>query len=164
MFKTGDAVIYNSQVYTVEGITQKTIDKTVKDYYRLVNVYDSKNEVFIPADNEKLLGKISEILSYTQVIDMIKDLPNIPCAWIEDAKERATAFRAILEKGDRRETMQMVKTLLLRKNELEAKGRRLHSMDETLLARAQKAICDEFALVLGIEKDDVIPFITQYLN
>ena len=164
MFKTGDAVVYCSQVYTVEGITQKTIDKTVKDYYHLINVYDSKNEVFVPADNERLLGKMRAILSRKQILDMIADFPNIPSIWVDDDKERITLFREILDKGDRKDIAQMVKTLFERKKELETKGRRLHSMDEALFLRAEKAICEEFALVLGIKRDEVIPFITERLN
>ena len=164
MFKTGDAVVYCSQVYTVEGITQKTIDKTVKDYYHLINVYDSKNEVFIPADNERLLGKMRAILSRKQILDMIADFPNIPSIWVDDDKERITLFREILDTGDRKDIAQMVKSLFERKKELETKGRRLHSMDEALFLRAEKAICEEFALVLGIKKDEVIPFITERLN
>ena len=35
MLSKGTAVIYSSQVYTVEGITEKTIGKTVKEYYCL---------------------------------------------------------------------------------------------------------------------------------
>ena len=164
MFKTGDAVVYCSKVYTVEGITQKTIDKTVKDYYHLINVYDSKNEVFIPADNERLLGKMRAILSRKQILDMIADFPNIPSIWVDDDKERITLFREILDTGDRKDIAQMVKSLFERKKELETKGRRLHSLDEALFLRAEKAICEEFALVLGIKKDEVIPFITERLN
>ena len=73
MFKTGDAIIYCSQVYTVEGVTTKTIGKMAKDYYCLKNVYDEKNSVFVPIDNETLVGKMRNILSREQILEMIAD-------------------------------------------------------------------------------------------
>ena len=36
--------------------------------------------------------------------------------------------------------------------------------DEAVFARAEKAICEEFALVLNIKKEEVIPFINEQLK
>lgn len=164
MFKKGDAVIYGSQVYIVEGTTQKTIGKVTRDYYALKNAYDEKNTAFIPTDNEKLLSKMRHILSREQILEMISEFPNAKSIWVEDDKERSASFRAILEKGDRREIAQLVKTLFEMKKALSEKGRRLHTADEAIFLRAEKVICEEFALVLNIKPDEVIPFIGEQLK
>ena len=164
MFNTGQAVIYCSQVYTIEGTTKKTIGKTVKEYYCLLNVYDERNSVFIPVDNEQLVGKMRAVLSREEILKMIADFPNTKSCWIEDEKDRNIRFKEILEKGDRFEIAQMVKTLFEKKKELEEMSRRLHSADEAVFLRAEKAICEEFALVLGIKKEEVIPFISEQLK
>lgn len=164
MLNKGDAVIYCSQVYNIEGTTKKIIGKTEKEYYYLKNVYDDKNAVFIPVDNDTLVGKMRSILSREQIMQMIADFPKTKSSWTEDDKERNAEFKAILEKGDRHEIARMVKTLFERKKELEEKGRRLHTVDEIVFARAEKAICEEFALVLGIKKEEVIPFIAEQLT
>ena len=164
MLSKGTAVIYSSQVYTVEGITEKTIGKTVKEYYCLKNVYDDRNLVFVPVDNKQLVGKMRSILSREQIFEMIADFPKTESYWIEDDKERNAEFKAILEEGDRRKIGRMVKTLFERKQKLEGEGRHLRVADEAVFARAEKAICEEFALVLNIKKEEVIPFISEQLK
>ena len=98
MFNVGEAVIYCSQVYTVEGTEKKTIGKTVKEYYCLKNVYDERNSVFIPVDNELLVGKMRAVLSRKEILEMIAGFPNIESCWVEDEKERNAKFKEILEK------------------------------------------------------------------
>ena len=164
MFNVGEAVVYCSQVYTVEGTEKKTIGKTVKEYYCLKNVYDERNSVFIPVDNELLVGKMRAVLSRKEILEMIAGFPNIESCWVEDEKERNAKFKEILEKGDRFEMARMVKTLFEKKCQLEEVSRHLHSADETVFHRAEKAICEEFALVLGIKKEEVIPFIAKALK
>lgn len=164
MFKKGDAVIYGTQVYIIEGTIPKTIGKITKEYYFLKNAYDEKNSVFVPLDNEKLLGRMRRVLSREEILEMISEFPEADSIWVEDDKERNLKFREIMEKGDRREIAQLVKTLFEMKKELSENGRRLHSADETLFLRAEKVICEEFALVLNINKEEVIPFITEQLK
>jgi CarD family transcriptional regulator len=56
----------------------------------------------------------------------------------------------------------MIKTLNERQDELTEKGRKLSAQDSDFKKRAEALINDEFALVLDIEPDEVLPFIIEH--
>ena len=50
------------------------------------------------------------------------------------------------------------------KREQEQKGRKLHISDERFFREAEKMLYDEFALVLHIQPDQVLPFILEQIQ
>ncbi len=138
--------------------------KMTRDYYVLAPVWDDKNLIYVPADNENLTAKIKKILSAEEINALIKAIPEGDSCWIEDDKERSAEFKGIIDSGDREKIIRIIRILFLRKRELEAKNRKLHAADEAILNRAEKLIYEEFALVLGIDKDEVVPYIAKRLE
>ena len=107
---------------------------------------------------------MKEILSPEEIKELIHSLPDKEPLWSDDDKERAELYREIFEKGERGDIIRVIKTLYDKKTELSEKGKKLRSHDEAVFNRAEKMIYDEFALVLDIKREDVVPFILENIN
>ena len=58
----------------------------------------------------------------------------------------------------------MIKALYRHQETRQAQGRKLHVSDERFLKEAERTLYDEFALVLNIEQDQVLPFILEQIE
>ncbi len=58
----------------------------------------------------------------------------------------------------------MIKALHFHQQEQQKKGRRLHISDERFMKEAEKMLYEEFAYVLNIRKEEVLPFILQQVQ
>lgn len=162
--KIGATIVYGTQICKITDKKPQTFGKTTREYYVLAPVFDEKNTIYVPCDNEKLIAKMKKILSAEEIYALIRSMPQSESVWIEDGKERTQKYKEIIEKGDREEIIKIIKTLFEHKTEMEAKGRKLHAADEIVLSRAEKMIYEEFALVLDIKKEEVVPFITEQIE
>lgn len=164
MIKVNSTIIYGSQVCKVSEIKNMTFGKVTREYYILSPVYDDKNVIYVPTDNPKLKEKMREILSSEEIFALIANMPDNEKLWIEDDKERAALYKDTLEKGNREDIIRIIKTLYEHKCDLQTRGKKLHSADESAFQRAEKMIYDEFALVLDIKREEVTPFILRQIE
>ena len=162
MFKKGMTIVYGSVLCTITDKKQITIGKTPREYYVLTPFFDEKNVIYVPTDNDTLLAKMQNILSKQQIHNLLKNMPDSGIQWIDDDRVRTQEYKEIINSGNREQIFLVTKTLALRKQELESKKRKLHAADEALLSRAEKFICEEFAVVLDIKREDVIPYIISH--
>ncbi len=162
MFNIGDTVLYGSQgVCKIVGTDVKKFDGERIDYLILKPVYDKDSTLFVPSANERLLSKIRSVLSAEQIYKIIKTMPDEDTIWIDDENERKIKYKKIISDGDRRKLVQLIKTLYLHKKEQQKEGKKLHQSDEVIMKQAEKLLYDEFALVLNIQPDKVLPFIME---
>ena len=84
--------------------------------------------------------------------------------WIENENQRKEAYREIIARGDRTELVKMIKTLYLHQQQRQAIGKKLHIADERFFKEAEKMLYDEFALVLNIKQEEVLPFILEQIE
>lgn len=165
MFGTGDTVVYGTQgVCRIEGVQSKRIRGEYIDYLVLRPVYDQNSTVFVPKTNEKLMAKMREVLSAEEIYKIISELPEKDPIWIDDDNIRKAKYQEMIDEGDRRKIMLIIKTLYRHRIEQEEKGRRLHQADEFILKQAEKLLHDEFALVLDIKPEEVVPFIMKQIE
>lgn len=157
-------------VYGMEGICQiidirnEKIGGQVKEYYILKPVYTEGSTIFVPTDNENLLKRMRHVLSVDEIHSLINSMPHIDIPVIEDSKERYEKFQSVLQKGDVKELVMLIKALYLVNEERINEGKKPYKSDEKIIALAEKLVCQEFALVLDIEPEDVVPFITGKLE
>ncbi|MEE1353694.1 MAG: CarD family transcriptional regulator [Acutalibacteraceae bacterium] len=135
-----------------------------KEYYILKPVNNEDSTLYVPTDNEKLLSKMKDVLSYDEIMDIIHSLPKENIDWVEDNKEREAMYDEIFSSGDRRELLLLVKSLYKHKQERKAEGKKLWTIDENAMKRAEKLVYEEFATVLNIEAEEVVPFIEEELE
>lgn len=165
MFNVNDTVVYGSQgVCVVTSITEKRISGTMKKYLVLQPVYDSRNTIFVPMDNELLCSRLRPVLSEKEVNKIIDDIPQAELILIEDETERKEQYRKILSSGNREEISRLIKTLRRVRSEKKDAGKKLHTSDEYFLKEAEKLLYDEIATVFKIKPDEVISLIEERLN
>lgn len=165
MYCVGDTVLYGSQgVCRIVGTDEKKIGGNKIEYFVLKPVYDENSTVFVPSSNDNLMSKMRSVLSAEAIYQMIKAMPDEDTIWIDDENERKQKYQKIISEGDRKKLVQLIKTLHLHKVSQQKKGRKLHQCDEGMLKQAEKLLYDEFALVLKIKPDEVLPFIMEQIE
>lgn len=166
MLKVGEKVLYGAAgACTITEIcTKKFGDAGEREYYVLVPIHDSRTTLYVPVDNEALKAKMKKLLSAEEIEALIDSMPQEEFVWIADEKARQEKFKETLKSGDRRELMGMAKVLYAHRKKVMSMGRKLHTTDERMFREAEKLLCDEFAVVLGMKPAEVMPFIIRRLD
>lgn len=160
MIRVNDVVLYGVDgICHVTGMTTRTLGGRPQEYYVLKPVSLESSTIFVPADNPALVGKMQRILSLDEVMALIRSIPDEETNWIEEDARRRVQYGQIIDGGDRREIVRVIKTLYLRDRAMKESRRKLSSADERLMKDAEKRLYDEFAHVLSIEPGQVLPFI-----
>jgi CarD family transcriptional regulator len=165
MYDTNELVLYGTEgVCKITGIETKTIDHHRRDYYVLSPVDSARSTIYVPMDNQKLLGKMRPILTAPEVDQLVHSLPAGNPMWIEDESQRKETYREVLRRGNPSELLQMIKALYLHQKRQQAKGRHLHIADENYFHMAEKLVYEEFAAALQIEQNQVVPYLLAQIG
>lgn len=165
VYSVNDTILYGSHgVCRITGIEEKNFSGNLVKYYVLCPVYSENSTIYVPVDNEKLAGKMRRVLTPEEIYQIIRVMPQEESFWIEEENERKEKYKEILARGDRLELVKMIKALYYHQQEQHAKGRRLHTADEHFFREAEKLLYDEFALVLHIKPEQVLPFIMEQVE
>lgn len=165
MYKINDTVIYASYgVCSITAIETHDFSGENVEYYVLQPIGDNKNKFYIPISNSKLLDKMRSVYSREEVEELIRIMPDEEFIWIDDEIKRKETYRKIIEEGDRRKLIKLIKTLYIRKQEFAEQNKKLHTSDERFLDDAENLLYDEFAYALNIQRNEVISYICASLN
>ncbi|MDD3193516.1 MAG: CarD family transcriptional regulator [Oscillospiraceae bacterium] len=164
-YRIGDTVLYGVHgICKIEEQTQRKFGGKRQEYYILKPVYTPDSTIFVPVGNETLVSKMRRILSAGEIRALIQAMPDEHSAWIEDETIRKEQYREILARGDRVELVRLIKALYLHQKEQQQRGRRLHMTDERFMKDAEKMLYEEFAYVLKIRREQVLPFILDQVQ
>lgn len=165
MFKIGDYVAhYKEGVCEVMSIGKLNIscsDKE-KEYYTLKPLYDAGGTLYTPVDNEK--RQIREVISGEEAQALIDDMLNIEMIGVADEKRRELSYKEALLRNQCRDWISLIKTSYIRKMNRLASGKKVINVDDKYLNIAEKFLYGEFAVALGLPKDEVKGYISGYLN
>ena len=165
MYQVNESVLYGMQgVCKIVEIVKRNFDQKICEYYVLQPVYDEKATIFIPTQSEKLTAKMRHVLTKQEVFDIIREMPEQQPNWIENESARKERYQQILAEGDCGELVKIIKALYLYQQQLQEKGKKLHIADEHFLKDAEKVLYDEFAHVLDMKREQVLPFILDQLE
>ena len=135
-----------------------------KEFYILKPVNNAASTFYVPTDNEALLTKMRDILTKDEVVALIKEIADESLAWVDDNRERQAMYDDIFKSGDRKELLLLIKSLYQHKQDRQADGKKLWTIDENAMKHAEKLVYEEFATVLDIQLDDVVPFIMDIIE
>ena len=165
MLEPNAFVVYGANgICRVDGIREEAFNGKKQEYFVLKPIDSEGATINVPTDSEVLTGKMKKLLRADEVEILIRNMPNEETIWIDDDRLCNEAYRAILSKGDRTELVRLTKTLYRRKKELSAKGKRLRSTDEQIMRQAESLLFNELAMVLEIERNDVLDFIYKKIG
>ena len=161
----GETIVYRKQgIYKIADIKEQKIGNVKKDYYVLSSVYDKNATVYVPADNENLTLFMERVLSKEEIHSIIDMSEKENVVWIENTTERALYLEEIIRSGDLAKILSVVKMFIIRKEDKGGKPYRTFARDEKAFAAAQKAVTEAFAYPLGIERTQVVSYITDRLK
>ena len=165
MYKVNDTVLYNTHgVCKIVGISEKDFGGNHAECYALKPVYHDKSMVYIPVNSSNALSKMHRILSAYQIYSLIKVIPDEKADWIQDKDERKEFYEKVLLGEDREELIKLIKALHVYHQSLILQGKKMHAIDRYFMKEAEKRLHEEFAYVLNIKPEEVIPFITEQVN
>lgn len=163
MFAKNDYIIYGTTgVCKITGIEKKKFNNMEREYYILKPAYYPNSTIYAPVDNNMI--NIRKIMTVKEVYDLIKTMPDNKPIWIDDINLRKEKYNEILKKGDKVELVKLIRTLYLEKEKKKNEGKKLYVGDEKIMSEAQRLLHEEFALVLNIKVDEVLPFILGELE
>ncbi len=159
MYAVNDTVMYGqSGICKITEICDKKFGKETRRYYVLHPLYDDNTVIYCPVDTNRV--QIRKLLTADDVFSLIETMPTeVGAEWIDNDNLRKEQQAEILRGGEHKALIGLIKTLYLKREELKANGRRFHRADEDAMAQAEKMLYQEFAQVLDIEPDEVVPFI-----
>ena len=165
MYSKDDIVMYATQgVCRITDITTKEICGRTIEYYVLKPIYSETALLYVPVANQKVTSKLRRVLSKDEIIELIQSLRSTEVLWIENEQQRKEKYKELIDGSDRRGLIEMIKSLYIHQKMLNEQGKKLHLVDERFFKEAEKILYDEFALVLNIKTDEVIPFIASQLE
>ncbi len=160
MFEVGEKVLYSvNGVCEITEITQKAFGKTKIDYYVLKPVFNEASTVFVPVKNETLVKKMKKLMSAQQLDEVLDSVSATEVEWNEDEMTRRQNFKDVISSGIVEDILVILKALWSHRNSQNEKGRKLHISDEVYLKEAEKMIKEEIAFVIGVEQENVLPYI-----
>ncbi len=165
MFKVNDMVRYGTNgVCRITDITVRSFCGENMEYYVLSPLASEGSTYYVPVSNEQLVSRMQYILSPDEVRTLIGSIGDYSAGWIENDKERQSKYSEVLESGDRRGIIGIVRTLYRHRAELEQSRKKMHLADERLMQDAERMINDEFSAVLGIAPSEVPEYISGELE
>ncbi len=165
MFEIGSEVMYGvSGVCRIADIRNENFSDEEKLFYVLNPLSDLDATIYVPVNNPKSVSKMRTVLSRTEVYDLIHSMPGSEIYKENNSKVRKELFTNILKSGDREDLVKLIKTVYFEKKQREKNGKKMWVSDETALKKAEKMLYEEFAAVLGLDFDDVLPFIKSELG
>lgn len=160
MFELGQTVLYGTEgVCVIDRIEVMKVNRVRMKYYVLKPVHRDSATVFVPMDNEALLGRMRPILTREEIDAFLEHVQDETLVWIEDHNERRQVFQSILNTGDCAQILRMLRALYLRRQQLAERGKHLRSSDDQLMRDAEKLLHDELSWVLQIPRQEVSAYI-----
>ena len=94
-------------------------------------------------------------------MQLLEELPDMEPLWVKDEKQRETQYKETLRKCDCRELIRIIKTIYQRMQHRIAEGKKITASDEKYFHLAEDRLYGEFAIILGIDRNQVRDFIAE---
>lgn len=159
-FEKGKKVLYSvNGVCEITDITEKVFGKTVMRYYVLKPISNNEATLFVPVNNENLVRKMKRLMTQPQLDEVLNDVSAKDVEWNSNEAVRKEEFRNTISFGNVSEILVLLKSIWIHRRMQNSKGRKLHISDEMYLREAEKIIKEEISTVIGVEQDEVIPYV-----
>lgn len=165
MYQVGQRVVYGIHgVCDILDIEVKTVDRKKISYFVLEPLEQPGARYYIPTEKPAALAKLSPLLSREELEELIASCDPNGNSWIADENQRKLRYRELIGSGDRRALVVMVHTLHVHKNKQAEQGRKFHLCDENFLRDAEKLLCSEFSLILGLSKEETAAYLKKHFE
>lgn len=165
MFHIEDLIVYGSNgvcKITDIGYPEGLRDSEKKRYYTLNPLYTTE-VIYAPVDTKVFMRPV---LTRQEALDLISQIPQIEEESTDprDRKQVMNRYQASLRSHDCRDLVQLIKTVYLKNQSAMERKRVPGQVDQYFLKRAEDLLYGEFAIALGIARDNVQPFIKDTME
>lgn len=160
MFAIGEYIVYGMNgVCKVENIGPMSMTgvDSDKEYYTLAPLYTKGSRVYTPVDNERVPMRIT--ISKDEAIELIDSMSEIEAIEVLEDKHREIAYKDAIKSCDCVEWIRIINTVMKRKEERLAQGKKMSACDERYLKIAIDNLYGEFAISLNVTKEEVGEYI-----
>lgn len=158
MFSVNDMIMYgNYGVCRIADIRPEKFGREERMYYVLKPAEDQTSTIYCPVDIDR--EKFRRLLSAEEIYALVDAAPTFEEEWIEDDQERQAKFQETLRHGNHEALVRLVRTLYAHREARRRSGRKFHSADQKIMKEAEGILCSEFAHVLHLRQEEVLPFI-----
>ena len=165
MFQTGDYIIYGSRgvcrVESAGALDMSGADKN-KLYYTLRPCYMEGSTIYAPVEQGNTVMR--PIMTKAEVMELIREIPEIEELWIKDERSREFAYKTALKGCDNRELVRIIKTIYNRGRSRMAEGKKITVADNKYFRMAEENLYGELAVSLGMSREDVKKFVTEQVK
>ena len=160
--KVSDRILYGAVgIMEIVDIREEAIGDEPKKYYVLREVNASADaQTYVPADNEQLVSLMHPLLSKKEIqalFDAEDGFPEIE--WDENNRQRSESYKAIMESGDRRKMISMIKSIEKMGEERARIGKKNYISDDTAMRRAKKLLQSEISIVMEISAEEAEKYV-----
>lgn len=157
MFEKGSYVTYRSEgVCIIIDIREENFGagNGAEDYYILAPISDIKSTVFVPVNNERLVGYMHRLLQADELNGIISELREERLEWIPESRARNAAFKQLISRGDRRELIVLLNTLYDKIGEMKKTGKRVGTTDLGAMHKAETLLREELMMTTDFRLQD----------
>ena len=136
--------------------------KNKKWYYMMEPVEDRKEKIYVPVSSSD--SKLRLCLSKEEARNLIKRIPEIPTAWIDNEKKREQNYKEAVRANDPEVLVAIIKMIYQRKQKRLAQGKKYTAADSRYFQVAENLLYAELGVALGKPKQEICETIIDYMN
>ena len=164
-FKKDDFVVYGKNgICLIEDIRSLNFLGEAGEYYVLKPKYNKTSTLYVPLAKDELVSKMRCVISKEEIDNMLSCAHEQKMDWIENKGERTEMFNSVISGGDSQKLFKLVMCIYLKKQEKGKEGKKLSTMDDSILKTAERLIEEEFAFALKCSADKAIDYIKKKIG
>ena len=136
--------------------------KNKKLYYLMKPVEDEKEKIYVPVSNSD--SRMRSCLTKEEAWNLIKRIPEIPTAWINNEKMREHSYKDAIKANDPEALVAIIKMIYQRKQTRLAQGKKCTATDAKYFQTAENLLYVELGVALGKPKQKICQTIIDYIN
>lgn len=163
MFEKGSLMIYDTtgvcRVLDIGVPAGLPVANKNKEYYKLAPVFGS-GTIYIPVDTKVFMRPV---ISKSEAENLIRKIPEIREDFCETHNQKVLEdhYKASLMSHECEDLIQLIKTVYVKKRNLERAGKKTGKTDTQYMKRAKALLYEELSIALEIPVEEVEDYITK---
>ena len=137
-------------------------EKNDKLYYLMKPIEDEKDKIYVPVSNSD--SRLRLCLTKEEAWNLIKRIPEIPTAWINNEKLREQNYKEAVKANDPETLVAIIKMIYQRKQKRLAQGKKCTATDARYFQIAENLLYMELGVAIGKPKKEVCKTIIEYIT
>ena len=134
----------------------------IEDILYLTPQDEKNNKIYVPVSNSD--SRLRLCLTKEEAWNLIKRIPEIPTAWINNEKMREQNYKEAVKANDPEALVAIIKMIYQRKQKRLAQGKKCTATDARYFQIAENLLYMELGAAIGKPKKEVCETIIEYIT